>query len=64
MKAFILAAGEGTDSTSKVINLPFRGGEEGLRVALSIEKAIQIGYVPNIPVDHGLAKTIVWLKTL
>ncbi|MCS4538191.1 MAG: GDP-mannose 4,6-dehydratase [Thaumarchaeota archaeon] len=54
-----------TKSKSKITFVPWRPGEKGLRLALSIEKAKrELGYSPKISIREGLKKTVEWLKSL
>jgi len=54
-----------TKSKSKITFAPWRPGEKGLRLALSIEKAKrELGYSPKIFMREGLEKTIEWLRSL
>ena len=52
-----------TDSDSKIIETPWRPGEIGVRLCLSIEKARkELGYEPKYTMEEGLDRTIKWLK--
>jgi UDP-glucose 4-epimerase len=54
-----------TKSKSKIIFIPWRPGEQGLRLVLSIEKAKrELAYYPKISLSEGLQKTVEWLKSL
>ncbi|MBI2126638.1 MAG: NAD-dependent epimerase/dehydratase family protein [Thaumarchaeota archaeon] len=54
-----------TKSKSKIIFVPWRPGEKGLRLVLSIEKAKrELGYDPKISLNEGLQKTVEWLRGL
>jgi nucleoside-diphosphate-sugar epimerase len=50
-------------SSSKVVNGPWRPGEQGIKLNVSIEKAeSQIGYKPMYTVELGLSETISWIR--
>lgn len=52
-----------TRSKSQINFTPWRPGEKGLRLALSIEKAKrELGYIPKISLREGLQKTVEWLE--
>ncbi len=54
-----------TKSKSKTIFVPWRPGEKGLKLVLSIEKAKrELGYDPKISLREGLQKTVDWLRGL
>ncbi len=54
-----------TDSRSEITNKPWRPGERGLRLFLSIEKARkELSYVPQYSHEEGLGRTIEWIKQL
>lgn len=54
-----------TKSKSQITFLPWRPGERGLRLALSIDKAKrELGYDPKISLREGLEKTVEWLKNV
>jgi nucleoside-diphosphate-sugar epimerase len=54
-----------TDSRSEITNKPWRPGERGLRLFLSIEKARkELSYVPQYSQEEGLGRTIEWIKQL
>ena len=54
-----------TNSKSEIKNLPWRSGEKGMRLSLSIEKARRdFGYTPNISFEEGIEKTVNWMKNL
>lgn len=54
-----------TGSSSKIEYKPYRAGEQGLRIALSIEKArAEFGYEPIVSLEKGLEETLRWLRTL
>jgi UDP-glucose 4-epimerase len=53
-----------TKSKSQITFTPWRPGEKGLRLALSIEKAKhELGYSPKTSLREGLQKTVDWLKS-
>lgn len=52
-----------TGSSSQIVQRPWRPGEQGLRLSVSIEKAKkELGYQPIVSLDGGLAATIAWLN--
>lgn len=52
-----------TDSKSKIIETPWRPGERGLRLWLSIDKARkELNYEPKYSMEEGLKLTIEWMK--
>jgi nucleoside-diphosphate-sugar epimerase len=52
-----------TDSKSKIVETPWRPGEKGVRLYLSIEKAKkELGYEPKYSLEQGLNRTIDWIK--
>jgi nucleoside-diphosphate-sugar epimerase len=52
-----------TKSRSEITFTPWRPGEKGLRLELSIEKAKRdLGYSPRTSLREGLEKTVEWLK--
>ena len=52
-----------TNSKSKIVETPWRTGERGLRLWLSIEKARkELDYEPKYSMENGLKSTIEWLK--
>ena len=54
-----------TDSRSEVVYKPWRPGEEGVRLSISIEKARRfLKYEPQVSLEDGLAKTINWMRSL
>ena len=54
-----------TGSKSEIITKPWRPGERGLRLYLSIEKAKkELGYFPTYSQEDGLVRTINWIKQL
>ena len=54
-----------TDSRSEVVYKPWRPGEEGVRLSISIEKARRfLKYEPKVSLEDGLAKTINWMRSL
>ena len=54
-----------TDSKSEIKNLPWRSGEKGMRLSLSIEKARRdFGYTPKISFEEGIEKTVNWMRNL
>lgn len=56
---------ESCDSKSQILSKPWRAGEKGLRLPLSVEKAKrELGYKPRISFKEGLAKTIEWIKNI
>ena len=53
-----------TKSKSKITFAPWRPGEKGLRLALSIDKAKrELGYSPKVSIREGLKRTVEWLKS-
>ncbi len=53
-----------TGSKSKVVNKPWREGEQGIRYPLSIEKAsLELGYRPKHTFEEGLGRTVEHLKS-
>lgn len=51
-------------SNSKIVNKPWREGEQGLRVALDISKAREkLGYEPMIKTLDGLRSELLWLAS-
>lgn len=54
-----------TNSKSKIENLPWRSGEKGMKLSLSIEKAKRdFGYIPETSFEEGIAKTVDWMRSL
>ena len=54
-----------TGSKSEITSKPWRPGERGLRLFLSIEKAKrELGYSPKYSQEEGLVRTIDWIKQL
>ena len=52
-----------TRSTSEIISKPWRPGERGLRLFLSIERARkEIHYAPAYSQEEGLKRTVDWIK--
>lgn len=52
-----------TGSNAEIIFRPWRKGEQGKRLVLSIAKAErELGYRPTIPLEEGLKRTIDWFK--
>jgi nucleoside-diphosphate-sugar epimerase len=52
-------------SKSEITNKPWRPGERGLRLFLSIEKAEkELSYFPTYSQEEGLVRTIDWIKRL
>jgi len=52
-----------TGSLSKIENRPWRQGEKGLRLSVSIERARrELKYVPRFTMEQGLKRTIASLK--
>ena len=52
-------------SKSEITSKPWRPGERGLRLFLSIEKAKkELGYFPTYSQEEGLGRTIDWIKRL
>lgn len=52
-----------TGSESQITYVPWRPGEKGLRLVLSIEKAKrELGYCPRISLRDGIQRTVEWLK--
>jgi nucleoside-diphosphate-sugar epimerase len=49
-------------SPSKVVNGPWRPGEQGIKLNVSIKKAESLGYKPIYSVEHGLSETIIWIR--
>ena len=50
-------------SSSKLVQKPWRPGEKGLRLVLSIDKAKkELGYSPAVSLEDGLQRTIDWYK--
>lgn len=54
-----------TGSKSEIVHEPWRHGEEGLRLFLSIERAKRdLGYSPAYSQEEGLERTIQWFRGL
>ena len=54
-----------TNSKSEIKNLPWRSGEKGMRLSLSIEKAKRdFGYTPKVSFEEGIEKTVKWMRNL
>ena len=54
-----------TNSKSEIKNLPWRSGEKGMKLSLSIEKAKRdFGYTPKISFEEGIEKTVNWMRSL
>jgi len=53
---------EVTGSESELTVRPYRPGEKGVRLALSIEKAKSLGWEPKVAISNGLKITADWLK--
>ena len=54
-----------TNSKSEIKNLPWRSGEKGTKLSLSIEKAKkEFGYSPKVSFEEGIGKTIEWMSDL
>lgn len=52
-----------TESESKIVETPWRPGEQGLRLSISIEKAKkELDYRPRFTFEEGLQHTIDWLS--
>jgi len=55
---------EMTGSKSKINYLPWRPGEKGMKLALSIEKARkELEYHPKVSLKNGIQKTIDWMNS-
>lgn len=51
-----------TNSNSQIKSLPWRSGEKGMKLSLSIEKAKKdFGYSPTVSFKTGIEKTIEWV---
>ena len=45
--------------------MPWRSGEKGMKLSLSIEKAKRdFGYTPKISFEEGIEKTVNWMRNL
>ena len=54
-----------TNSKSEIRNLPWRSGEKGMKLSLSIDKAKRdFGYTPEISFEEGIEKTIEWMRKI
>ena len=54
-----------TNSKSEIRNLPWRSGEKGMKLSLSIDKARKdFGYTPRISFEEGIGKTVEWMRNL
>ena len=54
-----------TNSESEIRNLPWRSGEKGMKLSLSIDKAKRdFGYTPEISFEEGIEKTIEWMRKI
>jgi nucleoside-diphosphate-sugar epimerase len=54
-----------TASSSKVVEKPWRPGEQGLRLPLSIEKAKRdLAYSPAYSREEALTRTVEWIRRL
>lgn len=54
-----------TGSSSKIVHVEQRIGEEGLRLAPDIKKAVnELGYKPEVTLEEGLERTYLWMKGL
>lgn len=50
-------------SSSKIVNGPWRPGEKGIKLNVSIDKAEkELGYTPTYSVEQGLTETIEWIR--
>jgi nucleoside-diphosphate-sugar epimerase len=51
-------------SPSTVVNGPWRPGEQGIKLNVSIDKAKkELGYIPVYSLEQGLTNTIEWIRT-
>ena len=56
---------EKTNSSSSIKNLPWRSGEKGMKLSLSIDKAKRdFGYSPKVSFEEGIESTVQWLRNL
>ncbi len=54
---------ETTNSKSQINYLPWRPGEKGMKLALSIEKASkELGYHPKVSLKNGIQMTLEWMQ--
>ena len=54
-----------TNSKSEIRNLPWRSGEKGMKLSLSIDKAKRdFGYTPKVSFEEGIGKTIEWMRRI
>ena len=45
--------------------MPWRSGEKGMRLSLSIDKAKNdFGYSPSVSFEDGIDRTIDWVKNI
>ena len=54
-----------TNSKSSIKSLPWRSGEKGMKLSLSIDKARNdFGYSPSVSFEDGIDRTIDWVKNI
>jgi len=54
-----------TNSKSLIKSLPWRSGEKGMKLSLSIDKAKNdFGYSPSVSFEDGIKRTIEWVKNI
>lgn len=52
-----------TGSASKIVSKPWRPGEKGLRLSVSIDRAKkELGYNPTYTLEEGLTETVEWFR--